>query len=512
MFFNISIHNLQIVFQMLILLPSFANINSYITHHQMLTLLLYFVAFYSFYVYYSFLSWEKHFGRKRVSRSIFGSPSHGQIPDVKSFNENKKNILTAAAKYPGNFSKCELLYPLMKNKNTRKEEHSNTITRRGSRSNFLVANEEGIKEHLSNEKSKNLDMDHVYLTFSQYLWAVTCIGPNSLVLWVKGVALLWLRKKLHKIGYIQPEPFDPSEIVGRLLLEGTLAIHYYARTDDDSDLGDIAGFFFHDFPYIDSHGYYQKASLFAVDIDLHTKKMVKAKFDNTNVSASEALTLLWFNTISGNHVKLHSLANWGTNTEPETKEKHPFLYQNSIVTTIYNYFGFSCFHTYIPFWSSMGLLSHDWKPKALNEVFSHGIQDNIWAHPNIQELIPHSRLVKFICTLRPIFLSLFQKYHDEFPGIDGEALFVGTVLHSLDHTCMEWNLDDALWLDVDCPKFGKMAELGRIVRVGFVEDVPGLSFHKRFKGSKHPFYKSVYEKAAKIDKKYADEMDTCIIK
>ena len=57
-----------------------------------------------------------------------------------------------------------------------------------------------------------------------------------------------------------------------------------------------------------------------------------------------------------------------------------------------------------------------------------------------------------------------------------------------------------------------MAEMGRIVRAGFVQDIPLVYFEKRFKGSKHPFYKSVYEKAAKIDKKLADNMDTCIVK
>jgi len=77
---------------------------------------------------------------------------------------------------------------------------------------------------------------------------------------------------------------------------------------------------------------------------------------------------------------------------------------------------------------------------------------------------------------------------------------------------MEWNLVDPLWLDVDDPRFGKMAEIGRIVRVGFVPDVPLLYFHKRFKGSGHPFYEAVYEKAAKVDKQFADHIDTCIIK
>ena len=89
---------------------------------------------------------------------------------------------------------------------------------------------------------------------------------------------------------------------------------------------------------------------------------------------------------------------------------------------------------------------------------------------------------------------------------------MGTILHSLDHTLMEWNLADPLWLDVNDSWFGKMAELGRIVRVGFVSDVPLLYFHERSKNSGHPFYDAVYEKAVKINKRLADKMDTCIIK
>ena len=71
---------------------------------------------------------------------------------------------------------------------------------------------------------------------------------------------------------------------------------------------------------------------------------------------------------------------------------------------------------------------------------------------------------------------------------------------------------DALYLDTSHSRFGNMASCGQMVKVGFVSDVDGLYFHKRFKGSGHPFYESVYEKAAKIDKGLADNMDTCIIK
>ena len=31
---------------------------------------------------------------------------------------------------------------------------------------------------------------------------------------------------------------------------------------------------------------------------------------------------------------------------------------------------------------------------------------------------------------------------------------------------MDWNLEDALYLDTSDPRFGKMAEMGQVVKVG----------------------------------------------
>ena len=59
----------------------------------------------------------------------------------------------------------------------------------------------------------------------------------------------------------------------------------------------------------------------------------------------------------------------------------------------------------------------------------------------IEELSKYSRYVKFASKVRAIFLSEFQKYKHLFPGVNGEAMFIGTVLHSLDHTLMDWNLE-----------------------------------------------------------------------
>jgi len=42
------------------------------------------------YTWISFLRGKKHFGREKKSHRARNSPSHYQIPEVKSFFENKK--------------------------------------------------------------------------------------------------------------------------------------------------------------------------------------------------------------------------------------------------------------------------------------------------------------------------------------------------------------------------------------------------------------------------------------
>ena len=148
----------------------------------------------------------------------------------------------------------------------------------------------------------------------------------------------------------------------------------------------------------------------------------------------------------------------------------------------------------------------------MEDVFDIGVSSGIVEHSNVVKMAKHSEFVDFIIKTRAIFINEFIKHKDSFPKCNAEALFAGTVLHSLDHSCAGWNVKDPLWLNVDCPKFGRMAELSRIVRAGFVDDLAGLVFHKSFRNSGHPFYQSVCRKAAVVNQLYADHMDTCIVK
>ena len=156
------------------------------------------------------------------------------------------------------------------------------------------------------------------------------------------------------------------------------------------------------------------------------------------------------------------------------------------------------------------MLSKEWEPISLISTFELGVESNVVQHSQIIELAPYSALVRFVIKARAVFHAEFRRYKHLFPRVNAEGLFIGTVLHSLDHACMQWNLEDPLWLDADDIRFGKMAELGRIIRVGCVPEVGGYYFHRKLKGSGHPFYDAVYKRLAKIDKRMADVMDICI--
>jgi len=457
-----------------------------------------------FYAHWVFTVWDENIGGHRLTRISEDSPSNKQPPNTRSFSVVQSTIIAYAELHEA-YSKCELVADV---KDKRKNWRETAVLRdRAKAVPFLGAMDGEVK-------ADALNMDHVYIRYLDFLWGHIFIGPCSYLLWVKGTFILRARMFLIKHGLLKYKECESIEIlVGKFCLELSQVINYFAKTKEGSKLGNVAGFFFPNFPYVDNDMNYKVADLFSVDIDLDTKKFVKAKLDNTDVTAMQAAILLYFNGISAQHVKLHAGANWGTNDHPSLKQLNPFLQQNSVVTAIYNYFGYSAFSGFLKTWEKQGLLSDGWSKKGpFLKVINHGIKDGIAHHGNITDLMPHSRFVYFIVKVRAIFMAQFALHKHLFPGIDGESFFVGTVLHSLDHCLLEWNLEDPLWLDTNDPKFGVMAELCRIVRVGFVQDVPFLYFNRRFKGSDHPFYKNVYEKAAKIDQKFADNMDTCIIK
>ena len=470
-------------------------------------------------------------------RSSASNPSHGALPHLRSSDDTKYKINQNANRHKENFPDLGDHNQYEFDKKPDSDDDESVIglgnRRLGARTATMTPKELPLKygsvdTSLLNKRSYRmsiatfkanvecvdgeLDMDHQFITFGQYLFTQFLVGPNALWLWITGSVTLIIRDKLHRMGWIKPKPVDYPTLVGKLCLESAFAIHYNGKKKG-ADGQEIAGFVVTDFPGCLQDGTFKIWDILAVDIDLTTKRMVAARLDDKELTASEAAILLFYYTISAMHVKLHAVSNWAINMEPQQLKTNPFVARNSVITTIYNYFGFSTFPNFYPTFKALGLMDKDWNFQSLIDTWVHGLQENIVSHSNVSELAPHSEFVDFTCKLRPFFLKEFSKVKSYFfPGCHGEAMYIGTIMHSLDHCRMDWNIEDALWLDVDHLEYGKMAQLGRVVKVGFVSDIPGLLVHRRYKGSGHPFYEKIYEKAATINVGLADCMDTCIVK
>ena len=90
----------------------------------------------------------------------------------------------------------------------------------------------------------SLDMDHVYVNFFQLLWAFTFVAPFTHILWRKNVAWLRIRIFLVKLGILKKEPVDLEVLAGKLVLEQSHVIHYFALSKKSGKLGNIAVFSF----------------------------------------------------------------------------------------------------------------------------------------------------------------------------------------------------------------------------------------------------------------------------
>jgi len=314
------------------------------------------------------------------------------------------------------------------------------------------------------------------------------------------------------VGSMPALSLDPNAVVGKLLLDGVGTFIQFSKTRILHG-EKVAVFAWRNFPMLDAQGKFWNADLFIVDVSLSTRCMVRAQLESTPISASDALILVWFNTIFAAHVKEHAYGNWGVSPKRQRllfSEDWEFA-RNSVTTVLYNYLGKTMFPRLAKLMFAFGLCRFDFR--SINDILEHGIHSGVQAHGDVREILQYSPVAKFVVALRNYFLEDFGKCKaDHFPGVNGEALFIGTVLHSLDHGLGELTLADPLWLDVESRMFGCMAEIGRIVRACFVADIPTVGVRKFFRDAVNPFYRRVYQHAWRLNPALADLLQTCIVK
>lgn len=353
-------------------------------------------------------------------------------------------------------------------------------------------------------RAKQLHMDHVYLPFLDFLWGITYLGINAGVFaFIKAVRLR-TRQVFEAYGIIKAAAHDPKKVVGRFLLDfPSFIIHYSTRSSD----GKTLGFAFEKFPVITADNKCVIHDLLTCEVDVASRQLVSATLDGVSLTPSESMGALCFYAVSAAHVKTHALANWGT---VPVDAGDAVAVQNSCVSAVYNWFGFVMFSKFFPVWRLLGLLPQDQHGAVLAEVFKSGLETGVRAHPHVLEMQQHSRVADFVIRARGIFHDEFRKHEHLFPGVDPECMFIGSVLHSLDHHMYETILTDELWLSRACPRFGRVNAFTQLARSSFVPDIPARAVTLRFKDSTHPFYQSVYQRVQRINCNLADQMDMCV--
>jgi hypothetical protein len=229
------------------------------------------------------------------------------------------------------------------------------------------------------------------------------IGPSSVILWVSGITILKVHEFLYKKGWISPKPHDPAEMVANLLINSMAGVHYMGMQGRDFD----------NLPIFDAVGNATNAKRFTVDIDFDKKKMVKAQLDGSKISASEAMVLIWFATISSDHVKIHSLANWTAPCGGQGQIKNRFQDRMNGISLLYNYFGFTVFSKLCKFWYDCGWTTFGLSVSIIS-VFKAGLKEGIPRHSQMSELRNDSEIIAFIITMRQKFLRTFREHKNEF--------------------------------------------------------------------------------------------------
>ncbi len=183
-----------------------------------------------------FNSWRKDF-RSKVPRCHMHSPSNKSPPPTKSLDESVHSILSSS-----NHDTESMLLRQLRNKYGKDER---SIVNRES-SPLSVKD----KIRVDNVADK-LDMNHIYLSFSQFLWGEIFVGIPLAINAIKGIVNLVVRGILLKLGLFAPKSFDPANIVAKLCLETTIVINYLVKNDKNKDL---VGFCYPKFPIVKRDG------------------------------------------------------------------------------------------------------------------------------------------------------------------------------------------------------------------------------------------------------------------
>jgi len=384
-----------------------------------------------------------------------------------------------------------------------------------------------------------LDFDHIQLPFLDFLWGrimitfpfivTVCWEIFSFGSYRASFLRVYTRRFFEKIGILTPLNLpDPSESFAKFILGTSVSIFYQGPLRHQKDGSVEATFIIEDAAIPKGVGGVEYGRFEAV-VDVSKKRLVRASYtpmvgphgllkrETIQMTPADALLFIVSESISHVHSQMHSWANWGVST----CSRNPFVARMSKISVIYNHMGSEGAPCAIDLIHTVGITKfvnyETWNGKR--DLYSHGEQrkgllSRVQRHPNhhanIADLMPYSPFISFVINVRNFFMQEFKKYENtDFAGIHPEALFLGTVLHGIEH-------ENAFLVDINefratMEYFAPLEEV--VVTVHQLADgCHWFPFPYKFKDAPHPFYQAVYKFAKSLDPNMADLMDACIIR
>jgi len=397
-----------------------------------------------------------------------------------------------------------------------------TAARRGKRLGTASASLHA-GQCLSDLRTDRLHMDHLPLSFADVLWCSFFVYPGAFAAFVVGGANthgllgIMVMKLMQHLGLGKTTCSDEeasSQVFESVV--GIASIAIWVTSVDEKECA--ATFLIPNATRIVNDTEVETGDL-EIKLDLKARRQQSATFCGEAVGPHDCLALI-FCALAGNvHAVVHSYANWGLNT---SRAMHGFMRRMAIVTIKYNNIGVESYPCVMAMLRQLGVARHITNVNTrLTCYFNHSVPSHTCGisvegrgcpHANLQKLQKHSEVVDFVFKVRRRFLADFQEFKKDFPGVDGEAHFIGTAMHSIDHRNGGRLVDNRVFTGMHPnkdPRFAATHEWASIAHACATDRPPRL-IDLGFKHAGHPFYRKVYAYAEKLNPLLASYMEAAI--
>ncbi len=312
----------------------------------------------------------------------------------------------------------------------------------------------------------------------------------------------WLRYQIRRVfldrdiesartWHPKAQPFwgDTSRELAELCIETSLCLGVVGISEDHQG-NRIAVFRYVDWlcpAGTEVEGELIPVSMLEVQVNLNTRAAMSCSLNGASVGVgSDALCFLYLALSGYHHTVLHAYANWSAMPHHEDSHIRRAARWTLATNAVALYTGRVC--------------QHD--PRSMERVLKYNGRRGMARHgtgPALHEVAQHSRYARFVLRARTCFMQIISAHG---LNIDIEALFLMTVVHSLDHHCATLSVDP-----YDLVPTQSDHRAAQIVRLIFSEPLSPIFVDTRLSSVRQGWPKDLYDTLQEIDPEFAAVVD-----